>query len=128
MKKVMTIFGAMFIASLILTSCGSENKSEDKTTDLQDLQGKYFKRLDGDAAIYFISDNELIRSYVSEDDVYSIKYKYSLKGNELTLNNKDKSDPEDKDDKYVIYNNQVIMYFFDEEYDYPKGVSYRLSE
>jgi hypothetical protein len=124
----MTIIGAMIFASIILTSCGGENKNEEKSTDIQELQGKYFKRLDGDAAIYFISDNELIRSFVSKDDVYSIKYKYSIKGNELTINNKDKSDPEDKDDKYVIYNNQVIMYFFDGEYDYPKGVSYRLSE
>jgi hypothetical protein len=128
MKNVMKTFGVLLITSVILASCGSGDNNEETKVDLDGLQGKYFKRLDGDAAIYFISSNELIRSYVSDDDVFSIKYKYSIKGNELIIQNKDKSDPSDVNDKYIIYNNEVIMYFFEGKDEYPRGVSYRLSE
>jgi hypothetical protein len=130
MKNVMKTFGVLLITSVILASCGSGDNNEETKVDLDGLQGKYFKRLDGDAAIYFISSNELIRSYVSvsRDDVFSIKYKYSITGNELIIQNKDKSDPSDVNDKYIIYNNEVIMHFFEGKDDYPRGVSYRLSE
>ncbi len=129
MKKLTTILAAMLFATLILSSCGEETKNEELAINTEDLKGKYFTRLDEDAAIYFINDKELIRSYVSDGDVISVKYKYSIKGDELTIHNKRKDDAEDKDSKYIVYNNDVIMSFYEDgDYDYPTGVSYKRSE
>ncbi len=129
MKKVMTIFGAILFASFILTGCGNESKSKDPKLDSKGLKGKYFKKLDGRTAIYFISDNELIYSYGSDDgSVSSYKYKYSTQENEITVYDKDKADATSSNTKYVVYNNEVLMYFWDGKWDYPRGVSYRLSE
>jgi hypothetical protein len=129
MKKLTTILALMLFATLILLSCGEETKNEETAVDTKELKGKYFTRLDQDAAIYFINDKELIRSYVSDGDVISVKFKYSVKGDELTIHNKKKDDAEDRDSKYIVYNNEVIMNFFENgDYDYPRGVSYKLSE
>jgi hypothetical protein len=131
MKKLTTILSVMLFATLILSSCGEETKNGEIAINTEDLKGKYFTRLDQDAAIYFINDKELIRSFVTEGDVISVKYKYSVKGDELTIHNKKKDDAGDKDSKYIVYNNEVIMNFFEKDkgdYEYPRGVSYKLSE
>jgi hypothetical protein len=135
MKKAKTILGAVLFTSLILTSCGDKKSNDDKkneehNSDLTSLQGKYFTRLDKDIEIYFINDSELLWSVDSRsgDNVWSYKYKYSLKGNELIIHNKNKADTTSQDSKYIIYNNEVLMCFWDGEFDYPRGVSYKLSK
>ena len=144
----MTIFGTMLFASLILTACGEGSKSEDlqgKSKDLQskseDLKGKYFRQVTfvGSSSIYsiyFIDGSELLHNaeyQKNESDYYhystTLKLKYTIKGNELTVHNKLKDDPESKDTKFIIYNNEVLMNFDDDQnFFYPSGSCYRLSE
>ena len=38
MKKVMTIFGAMLIASVILTSCGNSKKSDSESSETKKVE------------------------------------------------------------------------------------------
>jgi hypothetical protein len=131
MKKLTTALGLILLTSLVFLSCSEKNQNEEITRETEDLVGRYFKKLDEKGAIYFINNKELIYSYIPEDGVVrSFKQKYSLIGNELTIHNKEMDDAEDKDDKCIIYNNEVIMRLFDGDraQDYSQGMCYRLSE
>lgn len=105
MKKVITIFGAIIFASVILTSCGG-NSTSVSTENTTGLIGKRF--ITEDKRFYsltFINENEVVYGYPDNDgDVDCYIYKYTLKDNVITT---DKN--EQGKDVLEIYNESIII-------------------
>jgi hypothetical protein len=107
MKKIMTIFGAIIFASIILIGCGgnstSTSVSTEKTTGL--IGKRFITEQERFYSLTFINENEVVYGFPDNDgDVNCFIYKYTLKDNVITVDRNEKG-------KYVleIYNESIII-------------------
>lgn len=126
MKKTKLISRILLITStvLYLTSCGIENN--DSQISKTGLIGKQFNSLDSNdddaEAIYFINDNELLIHVLQDEGGFvSYKYKYTLNDNVITVQKGS------EENKYFLYNGNLLVDYWESEREIDYGVSYILS-
>ena len=103
MKKILFLFGL----TLVLTACGSDNKKNDASSD--GLTGAYFVNIPQTETYYFINEKEVLNIRDMKKSFFSYIYKYTVKGNKITIHNRRKENAESKNTEFTLYNNEVLV-------------------
>ena len=96
----MTIFGAILFASIILTSCSGNDKTNSSNSSENILENGIYLYANDNDGYYFYNNDSCLYIYNGYHGVYSAPRKYKISGNTLTIGDSS---------KYRILGNQAIL-------------------